>query len=439
MLTKRVFAKSRFLTITLVMMMAAGPLLQTTLAQKRSLRDDVERAPVAQDDQPPPEAPADPVSNQQRRTRPVSATVVKPSTPNVCTPVTATHSTSQAITPGNSFGLMAMGIPPGQFVQTSYWRYFNVASFSGGALDVQSVDIGIEAETGASKLVTVNLYTSVVPFPTLYPNALILLGTAQQVIGNQTGTIVNIPVTGTAPAGSQLVVEINVPDWVDTGRLLIGSNAAPENAPSYLSSAQPQLPTLLPNPTTTAALSQPNMHIVMNVHGCGSPAGVATGSAASSPWTAAGADGTIDEDSLAIAQLSNFALGLMPGATGTVTARYNITGVAGLSRFCPATQSSVSLRFRDSDSTGPTAQVVLEIHRTNPDLGGNEIIYAFDSNSSSQPAGSAFQSFSSTPAIDFDFGTYIYWIEAKITKTDPSSYAHFGSIRISETAGTACP
>jgi hypothetical protein len=292
-----------------------------------------------------------------------------------------------------------------------------------------SVGLGIELETGAGKLITVNLYTSAVPFPLLYPNALTLIGTTTHtIVSSRSGAIQNIPITATVPAGSQLVVEINVPaDTSGHGHLVIGSNSAPENAPSYLSTNTPITPGVLDTPTTTAALMYANMHIVMNVDGCGLPPIPSGGSTVASPWTAAGSTGAIDEDSSSIAQVTNFTLGLLPGATSTVTARYNITGVGGLSRFCPATQSNVSIRFRDSDGSGQSAQVALEIHRSNLAIGGNEIIYAFDSNGSAQPVGASFQTFSTLPAIDFDFDTYIYWIEANL-----------GSIKISETAGAPC-
>jgi hypothetical protein len=78
-------------------------------------------------------------------------------------------------------------------------------------------------------------------------------------------TVVNIPVTGSAPAGSELVVEVLTPDGAAAGNsFFIGSNAAAETGPSYL-----RAPACgVNNPTTTAAIGFPNMHIVMNVNGC---------------------------------------------------------------------------------------------------------------------------------------------------------------------------
>ena len=49
-------------------------------------------------------------------------------------------------------------------------------------------------------------------------------------------------------------------------------------------------------------------------------------------WTAAGSSGTIDDDSLAIAQFKNFAVTLQPGVNGTARVRYNITAVDGMNQ-----------------------------------------------------------------------------------------------------------
>jgi hypothetical protein len=132
------------------------------------------------------------------------------------------------------------------------------------------VDIGIESASannggGGTQPVTVRLYTSNQPFPTGFPGSLTMIGSATVNVADQSGTILNIPVTGTAPPGSQLVVEFFTPDGTVAGNLIfIGSNAAPETGPSYLSAADCGVTT----PTPTASLGFPNMHVVMNVNGC---------------------------------------------------------------------------------------------------------------------------------------------------------------------------
>ena len=157
------------------------------------------------------------------------------------------------------------------------------------------------------------------------------------------------------------------------------------------------------------------------------------------PWTAAGSTGSIDEDSFSKASVSNFVLGFNPGATGTITARYNITANRGISAFCPATMSHIAIRFRDVDSSGTAAQVILTIHQSNVVSGGNTTIFTFDSNVSALPTGAAFQTFSTDVPIGFDFSANIYWIEVQVIRSDPNAFANFGSIDIFASEGTACP
>jgi hypothetical protein len=108
------------------------------------------------------------------------------------------------------------------------------------------------------------------PFPTGFPGSLTLIGQTNTTVNDQSLSIVNIPVTGTAPAGSQLVVEILTPDGQAAGNsFFIGSNSAPETGPSYLRAPDCGVTT----PTTTAAIGFPNMHIVLNVNGCEQAAG----------------------------------------------------------------------------------------------------------------------------------------------------------------------
>jgi hypothetical protein len=112
---------------------------------------------------------------------------------------------------------------------------------------------------------TVNLYTSNQPFPTGFPGSLTLIGTVTTTVSDQSLTVLNVPITGTAAAGSELVVEIFTPDGDVAGNsFFIGSNVDAETGPSYLRAADCGVTT----PTATGSLGFPNMHIVMNVNGC---------------------------------------------------------------------------------------------------------------------------------------------------------------------------
>ena len=155
------------------------------------------------------------------------------------------------------------------------------------------------------------------------------------------------------------------------------------------------------------------------------------------PFTLAASVGTVDEDSTSIVQFRNFTVTLLPLATGSVHIRYNITAVDDISRFCPATQSVVKVRFRNLDNSGSTSQVFFEIHSTNITSGGNNVIYTFSSDNRGN--GGSFTTAIDAPAIDFDFANNIYWIEATIKRTDPNGFADLGSIQIWEAGGTACP
>ena len=148
---------------------------------------------------------------------------------------------------------------------------------------------------------------------------------------------------------------------------------------------------------------------------------------------------TVDEDSLATAAFDDFDFGLASGQTGTVTARYNVTAIRGISAFCPATQSTVRIRFRDSDGAGTAEQVLVTIHQTNVLAGGNTTIFTFDSNAAGFPADAAFHTAVLTPAIDFDFARNIYWIEVQVSRSDSAAFANASKMDIWESVGTPCP
>jgi hypothetical protein len=153
-------------------------------------------------------------------------------------------------------------------------------------------------------------------------------------------------------------------------------------------------------------------------------------------WTAAASTGTIDEDSLAIAEVKNFTVSLKPGLTGTVTTRLNVTSTNGASSFCPATSLMLKIRYRQSDASGTLAKVTFELHQTNISTGGNTVIVPTPLGFSS---GGSFFTISGNFGVDLDFANNIYWIEIKVFRSDPAQFADFGSVQVWEAAGTACP
>lgn len=195
---------------------------------------------------------------------PISGRVpTTPTTPagTACGTTTLTQSTAQTITPLNSVSCNN-GVG---HTDNSYFRAFPSSVIPTG-FAVCSVQVGVEQATpgtqGGTQPVTVNIYSHTgAAFP-LGTNAIIGTNTVQ--LADQSGTIVDIALTGTVAAGADLVVEVFTPDGTTAGNLFfIGSNNAGESAPSYLEAADCGITT----PTTTTAIGFPDMQFVMNVRG----------------------------------------------------------------------------------------------------------------------------------------------------------------------------
>ena len=175
-------------------------------------------------------------------------------------PVTVNQSSSNAITAGNS-------VSCGNATTTqinSFWRAYDLATFPAvtGAFTINTVTFGVELSSGGPQNVTVRLYTQTgAAFP----------GGTRTQIATQTYSVPNLasalylatlttPVT--VPANSVIVLEVATAGIANT-RFFLGSNAAAESGPTYLSSAACGIA----NPTTTAAIGFPNMHGVMFMSG----------------------------------------------------------------------------------------------------------------------------------------------------------------------------
>ncbi len=176
--------------------------------------------------------------------------------------ITITHSASDSIIAG-SVACNSGGI----HTDNSYFRAFTLADFGiTQDFDVTMVEIGIETATGGggTQPMTVNLWTSSQPFPTGFPGSVTQIGTANINVPDQSLTLFQIPVTGSAPAGSELVVEIFTPDGTAGGNsFFIGSNPLGQTGVSYILAASCGITT----PTDLTAIGFPDMHIVMSVTG----------------------------------------------------------------------------------------------------------------------------------------------------------------------------
>jgi hypothetical protein len=220
--------------------------------------------------------------------------------------VTITHSTSQGIVALNSVACSPDG--GASTTENGYLRHFVLEDFDiTSDFDVTSVSFGVETIDGPAHPVTVNLFRMIDPAGSFTYGNFELLGTAQQDLAAQQMTIVDMPVTGTAPAGSTLVAEVETPDLSGVGSFFIGSNPDGQTAPSFLRSASCGLV----EPVDTADIGFPDMHVVMSVTGttevevpvCGAPGDV--------PWLSVSPESGTTE----------------PGGTSDVTVTFDSTGL----------------------------------------------------------------------------------------------------------------
>ncbi len=199
---------------------------------------------------------------------------------------TITQSNSQTITSGNSVSCNAGGL----HTDNHYLRVFDLPAFGiDGDFAITNVSFGIEQSTpaGATQPVEVRLYTLSGDF--IFAN-LTPIGSATAAVTSQSLTILNVPVTGTAPAGSKLVVDIFTPNGQTAGHsFFVGSNGLGETGPSYLAAADCGIS----EPATTASIGFPEMMIVMNVTG-----EVSGGMSGPAVWLSeAPSEGTVASDS----------------------------------------------------------------------------------------------------------------------------------------------
>jgi hypothetical protein len=181
----------------------------------------------------------------------------------VCGPTSITESATQNIISGNS---IACTDPMSGFTfENHYWRAFDLPTFGiNGGFDVCEVQIAVEAalSVGGTQPLSVSLYSTTVgafPAGTLTP-----IGNASLSVPDQDQTLLTVPITGSVPPDSALVVEVVSPDGTgDLFAFYIGSNADGQTAPSYLSA----LSCGIAAPTDLATLGYPDMHIVMTVRG----------------------------------------------------------------------------------------------------------------------------------------------------------------------------
>jgi len=182
-----------------------------------------------------------------------------------CAPTTVTQSTSQTVL--DQFSIACVDMNTNAHGDNSYWRAFDLRELAvTGPLDVCSVSFGIEIANdaaGAGQPLTVNLWDQ---FDHAFPatDNRVLLGTATITVMDQVDSVLNVPITATAPAYGQLVIEVAIPDRITEGDVFFfGANDQAETGPTYISSTLCGLDT----PTPLADISFPDVHFVLNVTG----------------------------------------------------------------------------------------------------------------------------------------------------------------------------
>jgi hypothetical protein len=161
----------------------------------------------------------------------------------------------------------------GYHTNNSYWRSFVLSSFP--ALDqatfrLDSVEFGVELAdangTGTTQPIVVRIYSHTgAPFP---GGTNTLVSTNNLSVADQTLSLLSFhlaPAVTFNNATDTVVVEVFSPDGrpPTNNRFFIGSNAAGQSAPSYLSAADCGAPA----PTDLASLGFPNMHVIMRLNG----------------------------------------------------------------------------------------------------------------------------------------------------------------------------
>jgi len=197
-------------------------------------------------------------SISQNEVQPFGQIQYEPASPDA---ITITHSLDQSIVALTGVACTSGGITS----DNQYWRAFVLADFGiTDEFNVTNVEFGIETAVGGvggDQPMTVNLYTTDLVFPT---GTLTLIGTLDVMVPDQDLTLYQIPVTGTAPAGSELVVEISIPADVGDGNVFYpGANSLGETADSWISSVGCGITT----PITYTDLGFPTCQLVMNVTG----------------------------------------------------------------------------------------------------------------------------------------------------------------------------
>ena len=175
---------------------------------------------------------------------------------------TLTQSSSQDLVDGDTVGCVNNGFHR----ETRFFRAFDLAEFEiFHDFAVRSVEVGLERATaGPSGQQTAEVRLYKINGPLLVEN-FERIGAAGTLVPDSPDPVMHkTAVSGTAPAGSQLVVEFFLPDGLeDQNRINVGVNPEPQTGPTFIIAPNCNIAQL----TDTANLPFGARHLVMNVIG----------------------------------------------------------------------------------------------------------------------------------------------------------------------------
>ena len=184
---------------------------------------------------------------------------------------TISHSTSMTL--GTTNVACSAGTAPNTTASDNrYYRFFNLSSFSiTTTYSITSVQFGLQslnlATIPAGYPVVVKLFsTTATDFPTGFPTGYTeLASVSTNMLAANVGTLVSIPITGTIPAGSNLLVEVGyaAATAASLNRIALSANSLGQTAPTYIASTG----CALANPTDVAGIGFPNAHFILSVTG----------------------------------------------------------------------------------------------------------------------------------------------------------------------------
>jgi hypothetical protein len=212
----------------------------------------------AGDDEPPADAPDPPIDAPSG---PVTETL--------------SQTTSSNIAPGNTINCtVSQNNVPVRTDDNSYYRVFPLASAGiSGPFDLTSIAFGVETaqNPGGTQDVTVNVGTYSGTFDqatmSLTVAQLQQLATTTVAVANGDGTTINVPITATIPANSNLYVELTSLEATNNF-LYPGSNNGGETFPSFLRAAG--CGANLPTAYASLAPGTP-VHLIITVTGTHTP------------------------------------------------------------------------------------------------------------------------------------------------------------------------